>query len=113
MPQGQHQGQRQQGQRQAQRHLLYSWPLQRWRPLAATTEEVPRPYGRGTSSVVSFVMALNRLNVVVVTTIFVLHVGVIGHYVRCRHNVMFPRRPYHVLLRARAVWGALAPGRVV
>ena len=41
--------------------------VQRWRPLAATTEEVPRPYGRGTSSVVSFVVAIvamNRVDVV-------------------------------------------------
>ena len=49
--------------------------------MAATTEEVPRPYGRSTSSVVSFVLALNRVNVVAVTTILVLHVGVIGHHV--------------------------------
>ena len=35
-----------------------------WRPLAATTEEVPRPYGRGTSSVVCFVVAMNRVDVV-------------------------------------------------
>ena len=32
--------------------------------MAATTEEVPRPYGRGTSSVVSFVVAMNRIDVV-------------------------------------------------
>ena len=32
--------------------------------MAATTEEVPRPYGRGTSSVVSFVVATNRVDVV-------------------------------------------------
>ena len=32
--------------------------------MAATTEEVPRPYGRGTSSVVSFVVAMNRVDVV-------------------------------------------------
>ena len=38
-------------------------------------------FGRATSSVVSFVLALNRVNVVVVTTILVLHVGVIGHHV--------------------------------
>ena len=31
--------------------------------MAATTEEVPRPYGRGTSSVVSFVVAMNRVDV--------------------------------------------------
>ena len=32
--------------------------------MAATTEEVPRPYGLGTSSVVSFVVAMNRVDVV-------------------------------------------------
>ena len=35
--------------------------------MAATAEEVPRPYGRGTSSVVSFVVAIvamNRVDVV-------------------------------------------------
>ena len=32
--------------------------------MAATTEEVPRPYGRGISSVVSFVVAMNRVDVV-------------------------------------------------
>ena len=32
--------------------------------MAATTEEVPRPYGRGTSSVVCFVVAMNRVDVV-------------------------------------------------
>ena len=32
--------------------------------MAATTEEVPRPYGRGTYSVVSFVVAMNRVDVV-------------------------------------------------
>ena len=32
--------------------------------MAATTEEVPRPYGRGTSSVVSFVVAMKRVDVV-------------------------------------------------
>ena len=32
--------------------------------MAATTEEVPRPYGRGTFSVVSFVVAMNRVDVV-------------------------------------------------
>ena len=32
--------------------------------MAATTEEVPRPHGRGTSSVVSFVVAMNRVDVV-------------------------------------------------
>ena len=69
-----------------------------------------RAYGRGTSSVVSFVMALNRVNVVAVTTILVLHVGVIGHHVPCHYDFMFPRRSYHARLRARGVRGALPPG---
>ena len=37
------------------------------RSTSTTTEEVPRPYGRGTSSVVSFVVAIvamNRVDVV-------------------------------------------------
>ena len=53
-------------------------------------------FGRATSVVVSFVLALNRVNTVAVTTILVLHVGVIGHHVPCRHDVMFPRRLYHM-----------------
>ena len=32
--------------------------------MAATTEEVPRPYGHRTSSVVSFVVAMNSVDVV-------------------------------------------------
>ena len=32
--------------------------------MAASTEDVPRPYGRGTSSVVSFVVAMKRVDVV-------------------------------------------------
>ena len=32
--------------------------------MAANTKEVPRPYGRGISSVVSFVVAMNRVDVV-------------------------------------------------
>ena len=32
--------------------------------MAATSEKVPRPYGRGTSSVISFVAAMNRVDVV-------------------------------------------------
>ena len=66
--------------------------------------------GRGTSFVVSFVLALNRVNVVAVTTILVLHVGVIGHHVPCHYDFMFPRRAYHARLRARGVRGALPPG---
>ena len=46
--------------------------------MAATTEEVPRPYDRGTSSVVSFVVAMNRVDVVdlVVDLVDVDHVDV-------------------------------------
>ena len=92
---------------------LFEANIQRWRPLAATTKEVPRPYGRGTSFVVSFVLALNRVNVVAVTTILVLHVGLIGHHVPCHYDFMFPRRSYHAHLRAREVREALPPGRGV
>ena len=49
--------------------------------MAATTKEVARPYGRATSFVVSFVLALNRVNIVSVSTIIVVHVGVIGYHV--------------------------------
>ena len=64
----------------------------------------------GTSSMVSCVLALDRVNVVAVTTILVLHVGVVGHHVPCHYDFMFPRRSYHARLRARAVWEALPPG---
>ena len=40
--------------------------------------------GRATSFVVSFVLALNMVNVVAVTTVLVSHVGVIGYHVPCR-----------------------------
>ena len=46
-------------------------------------------YGRGTSFAVSFVLALNRVNVVTVTALLVLHVGVIGHHVPCHYDFMF------------------------
>ena len=45
---------------------------------------------RATSFVVSFLLALNRVNIVVVTTILVLHVGVIGHHVPCHYDFMPP-----------------------
>ena len=61
----------------------------------------------------SFVSALNRVNVVAVTTILVLHVGVIGHHVPCHYDFMFTRRAYHARLRARGVREALPPGRGV
>ena len=54
-------------------------------------------------------LAVNTMNVVAVTTILVLHVGVIGHHVPCRYDFMFPRRSYHARLRARGVRGALPP----
>ena len=41
---------------------------------------------------VSFVLALNRVNILAVTTILVLHVGVNGHYVHRQSGIMFPRR---------------------
>ena len=70
-------------------------------------------FGRATSFVVSFVLALNRVNVVAVTTILVLHVGVIGHHVSRQSCFMFPRRTITARLRARGVQGALPPGRGV
>ena len=48
--------------------------------------------GRATSFVASFVLPLNRVNVVAVITILVLHVGVIGHYVPRQSCLMFPHR---------------------
>ena len=36
-------------------------------------------FGRATSFVVSFALALNRMNIVAITTILVLHIAVIGH----------------------------------
>ena len=51
-----------------------------------TTKELARP------KAATFVLALNRVNIVAVTTILVSYVGVIGHQV-LRHEVfMFPRR---------------------
>jgi len=52
--------------------------------------------GRATSFVVAAagrhlcILALNRVNVVAVTTILVLHVGVIGHHVPCHYDFMPP-----------------------
>ena len=54
--------------------------------------------GRATSFVVAAngrylcILALNRVNIVAVTTILVLHVGVIGHHVPRHYGFMFPRR---------------------
>ena len=61
---------------------FFKTSLQRWRPLAAITKEVARPMA-APLLLVSFVLALNRVNVVAVTTILVLYVGVIGHHVPC------------------------------
>ena len=49
-------------------------------------------FGSATSFVVSFVLALNRVNIVAVTTILVLHIGVIGQHVLRHYGFMFPRR---------------------
>ena len=40
-------------------------------------------FGRAAPFVVSFVLALNKVNIVAITTILILHVGVIGHHVPC------------------------------
>ena len=53
------------------------------------------------------------MNVVAVTTILVLHVGVIGHHVPRQSCFMFPRRTITARLRAKRVWGALTPRREV
>ena len=37
-----------------------------------------------------FILALNRVNVVAVTTILVLHVGMIGHHVPCHYDFTPP-----------------------
>ena len=63
-------------------------------------------FGRATSFVVSFVLALNSVNIVAVTTIIVVHVGVIGYHVPRRSCFMFPRRSCNARLRARGVRGA-------
>ena len=60
--------------------------------VAAVGRHYKKAYGRGTSFAVSFVLALNRVNVVAVTTILVLHVDVIGRQVACHYDFMFPCR---------------------
>ena len=77
--------------------------------MAASIKEVARPYGCATSFVVAFVLALSSVNVVAVTTILVLHVGVIGHHVPCHYDFMFPRRAYNARLRARVQGGSGGP----
>ena len=70
--------------------------------------------GRATSLVVAAkgrhlcILALNRVNVVAVTTIFVLHVGVI---VPCQSCLMFPRRTITARLLATGLREALPPVR--
>ena len=69
--------------------------------------------------VVFFILALNKVNVVAVTTLLVLRVGVIGHHVPCHYHFMYPRRSYHARLRANEdprdgrgeVWAAFATPR--
>ena len=64
-------------------------------------------FGRAPSFVASFVLALNRVNIVAVTRIPVLHVGVIGHHVPRHEGFMFPRRSGNARLRARGVQGQM------
>jgi len=54
-------------------------------------------------------LALNTVNVVAVTTILVLYVGVIGHHVPRQSCLMLPRRTITARLRAKRVWGGLDP----
>ena len=49
--------------------------IQRCWPLVATTSAVGRAVGRATSSLVSIILDLNRVNIVTLTTLLVLHVG--------------------------------------
>ena len=58
----------------------------RWPP----TQRGGAAFGRAISFVVSFALALNRVNVVAMTTILVLHVGVIGHHVPSHYDFMPP-----------------------
>ena len=82
-----------------QRHSPYSRTVYKGGGALAATKRGAAPYSRGTSFVVSFVLPLHRVNVAAVTTILVLHVGVIGHHVPCHHDFMFPCRSYHAGLR--------------
>ena len=59
------------------------------------------------------VLALNRVNVVAVITILVVHVDVIGHHAACHDDFTFSRRSYHARWRARGVRGASPPEREV
>ena len=62
-------------------YLILSHYTKVVRPLAATTKEVARPSAAPPLLWFFFVLALNRVNIVAVTTIPVLRVGVIGHHV--------------------------------
>ena len=83
---------------------LFKANIQRWRPLAATTKEV--------AFVVSFVLALNKVNIVAVTTILVLHVGD-DRSEHVRLDIMFLaiRAACSMAVRAmrRGIWGATRP----
>ena len=70
-------------------------PLLWWQPQAATF-------------VILCILALNRMNIVAVTTIRVLHVGVIGHHVPRHSGFTFPRRSGNARLRARAAGGLIS-----
>ena len=69
-------------------------------------------FDRGTSFVLSFVLALNRVNVVAVTTLLVLHAGVITHYNPCPLGLHVPSSFVPCALAAfapqgsRGVWRA-------
>ena len=81
--------------------------------MAATTKEVARP-SAATSFVVSFVMALNRVNIVAVNAILVLHVGKTGRRTVGRTplglNVPSPLGLHVWRNQGREVWGAKPPG---
>ena len=79
----------------AKEHVL--WPSNMFyghRTCSVGKEHVlrPLPQKRCRGLMVSFVLALNRINVVAVTIKLVLHIGVIGRHVPCHYELMFPRR---------------------
>ena len=62
------------------RHLHYSYLLQRWRALAYS-QRGGAAFSRATSFVVSFVVAMNRVDVVALNTIFALRLSKTGRTV--------------------------------
>ena len=66
-------------------------------------------FGRATSFVVSFVSALNRMNVIAVTTIIVVHVGMVGYHVPRQSWFMFLVRAMRACVQGGP--GAMPPSK--